>query len=69
MFTQLRPASKRVLDRGQWDIGADDGVLIPGRVIDVERASLGTELDPKADSLVVVGPPPTAELVIDTWSP
>ena len=42
VFTELRPASKRVLDRDQWDVGAEDGVLIPGRVIGVEQASVGT---------------------------
>jgi len=65
VLTELQGTSERVLDRDQWDVGADDGVLIPGRVIDVEQASVGTDLDTKADSLIAVGPPTSSEVVID----
>jgi hypothetical protein len=65
VLTELQDTSERVLDPSQWDIGDDDGVLIPGRVIDVEQASLAAILETKAYSLVVVGPPTGAELVID----
>lgn len=65
LLTGPQSTSERILDRGQWDVGAEDGVLIPGRVIDVEQAFLAADFDAKADSLVVVGPPTSAEVVID----
>jgi hypothetical protein len=65
VFTKLRGASEHVLDRGEGDVAADDGILIPGRVIHVEQAGVGTDFDTKADSLVAVGPPPTAEVAFD----
>src|ERR1035437_7174601 len=65
VLTEPRRASERMLHRGEGDVAADDRILIPGRVIHVEQAGVGTDLDPKADSLVAVGPPPTAEVAFN----
>jgi len=65
VFTKLRGASERILHRGEGDVAADDRILIPGRVIHIEQAGVGSDLDTKADSLVAVGPPTTAEVAFD----
>jgi len=65
VFTKLRGASERILHRGEGDVATDDRILIPGRVIHIEQAGVGTDLDSKTDSLIAVGPPAPPEVVID----
>src|SRR5450759_2163235 len=65
VLTAPRRASERILHRGEGDVAADDRILIPGRVIHVEQAGVGTDLDTEADSLVAAGPPPTAEVAFN----
>ena len=65
MLTELRGVSACVLDRCEWDIAAEHGVLIPCRVMDVQQAGVAAEPHTNADSLVAVGSPARAEVMLD----
>jgi hypothetical protein len=66
VLTELRGASACVLDRCEWDIPAEHGVLIPGRVVDVQQTGVTADSHANADSLVAVGSPASTEVMLDT---
>jgi hypothetical protein len=66
VLTELRGASVCVLDCCEGDVVAEHGVLIPGRVVDVQQADVAADPHAKADSLVAVGSPASAEVMLDT---
>ena len=55
VLTEPRRESERILDRGEGDVAADDRILIPGRVIHVEQAGVGTPFSDCKTTLMFLG--------------